>query len=272
MLAITAAAHSQEHPHTGHQPETPLTASQPITPADADLPPFIPRVSDEDRRAAFPDVEGHAVHDEALNYFVLLDHVEWQAGEGQGRASLDSSGWIGRDRDRLWFRAEGDGSDRGVGAAGVQLLYGRQVARWWDVVGGVRQDLGSGPARTWAALGIQGLAPYWFDIEATAYVGPSGRTYARFDVEYEVLLTNRLIVQPLVELELFGMSDPERAIGAGLSTIDAGIRLRYELRRELAPYIGVTWNRKYGNTARFAEAAGDSRTASRFVTGVRLWF
>jgi copper resistance protein B len=119
---------------------------------------------------------------------------------------------------------------------------------------------------------VQGLAPYWFEVEATAYVGASGRTHARFEVEYELRLTNRLVLQPLLETEIFGKSDPERGVGAGLSTTDAGFRLRYEFKREVAPYIGVTWRNKWGQTADFAEAAGEETGGARFVTGVRLWF
>ena len=129
-----------------------------------------------------------------------------------------------------------------------------------------------GPAQTWAAFGVQGLAPYWFDIEATGYVGASGRTHARFEVEYELLFTNRLVLQPLFEAELVGKSDPERGVGAGLSTTDLGFRLRYEIRREFAPYLGITWSNKWGKTADFAEAAGEDTGGARFVTGLRLWF
>ena len=153
---------------------------------------------------------------------------------------------LARDRDRLWFRAEGDGEDGRVGEAQTHVLYGRQCVA---LVGSGRRCSSGLPSRdpqTWAAVGVQGLAPYWFDIEATAYVGASGRTHARFEVEYELLLTNRLVLQPLLEVELSGKSDPERGIGAGLSTTDAGLRLRYEFSREFAPYVGVTWNRKYG--------------------------
>ena len=116
------------------------------------------------------------------------------------------------------------------------------------------------------------MAPYWFDIEATGYIGASGRTHARFEVEYELLFTNRLVLQPLFEAELVGKSDPERGVGAGLSTTDLGFRLRYEIKREFAPYVGITWSNKWGKTADFAEAAGESTGGARFVTGLRLWF
>jgi copper resistance protein B len=237
-----------------------------------ELPPFIPPVTDEDRRVAFPDVDGHAVHDGAIGYFVLFDQLEWQGRSGGNGVNVDSRGWLGRDRHRLWFRAEGDGSRDRVDEAQAHVLYGRQVSRWWDVVAGVRQDFRPGPAQTWAAVGIQGLAPFWFDIEATAYVGASGRTHARVEIEYELLLTNRLVVQPLFEAELVGKSDPERGIGTGLSTTDLGFRLRYELKREVAPYAGVTWSNKWGETADFAAAAGERTGGPRFVTGLRVWF
>jgi copper resistance protein B len=212
------------------------------------------------------------VHDRALSYYVLFDQLEWQAGKGGRGANIDSRGWIGRDRDRLWFRAEGDGEGGCVGEAQTHVLYGRQFARYWDLVGGIRQDFRPGPAQTWAAFGVQGLAPYWFDIEATGYIGASGRTHARFEIEYELLVTNRLVLQPLFEAELVGKSDPERGVGAGLSTTDLGFRLRYEIRREFAPYLGITWSNKWGKTADFAAAAGEDTGGARFVTGLRLWF
>ena len=275
--------------HERHQPQKPAAAEQKPAPAEqkpgqpavdhsqhqklaSELPTFIPPVTEEDRKAAFPDVAGHAVHDRALNSFVLFDQLEWQSVAGGTGFNVDSKGWVGGDRNRLWFRAEGDGEGERVGEAEAHLLFGRQISRWWDVVGGVRQDVRPGPARTWAAFGIQGLAPHWFEVELTGYVGAEGRTHFRGEVEYELLLTNRLVLQPLIEVEVFGKSDPERGIGAGLSTIDAGFRLRYEFRRELAPYIGVAWNNRFGKTAEFAEAVGEHSGAARLVAGVRLWF
>jgi copper resistance protein B len=276
-------AWAQTGGHSGHQQEPKQTA--PAKPAaepghehhtttkdQRELPPFIPPITDADRKAAFPDVQGHAVHDNSVNSFVLLDQLEWQAGDGANGVSLDARGWIGRDRDRLWFRAEGDGAGGRVEEAQMHVLYGHQISRWWDVVAGLRQDFRPGPTQSWAAFGVQGLAPYWFDIEATAYIGNSGRTHVRFEVEYELLLTNRLIAQPLFEAEIFGKSDPERGVGAGLSTTDLGIRLRYEFKREFAPYIGITWKNSWGKTADFAKAAGEDTGGARFVTGMRLWF
>jgi len=283
MLATSAPALAQGDPHAGHGQEKPAPAASARpssegthdhakTDGTRDLPPFIPRLTDDDRKAAFPDVEGHSMRGNAVNYFVLFDQLEWQAGKGANGANLDSRGWIGRDRDRLWFRAEAEGEGGRVGEAQAHVIYGRQFSRWWDLVAGIRQDFEPGSAQTWAAFGVQGLAPYWFEVEATAYVGASGRTHFRFETEYELLVTNRLVLQPLVEVEIYGKADPERGIGAGLSTTDTGFRVRYEWHREFAPYMGVTWDRRWGQTADFAEAAGEDTGGARFVAGLRLWF
>ena len=234
------------------------------------LPAFIPPLTDEDRRVAFPDVQGHTVHDNAINYFVLADHFEWQRADDGNAYAWDTKGWIGRDIDRLWFRTEGEGLGA-VESAEAHVLYGRAVGRWWDVVAGVRQDVRPGPAQTWAAIGIQGLAPYWFEVEATAYIGAGGRTQFRVETEYELLFTNRLVLQPLVEVNVHGKADPERGIGAGLSSVETGLRLRYEVRREFAPYVGVSWHRQFFGTADAARDAGEPAGDARIVVGVRLW-
>jgi copper resistance protein B len=214
---------------------------------------------------------GHAVHDEAIHTFVLFDQLEWQSGRAADGVSWDARGWIGTDRDRVWLRTEGTSGGGRLETGDVHLLYGRAISPWWDVVAGVRQDVRPGPAQTWAAVGIQGLAPYRIEIEATGYVGAGGRTQLRLEAEYELLITNRLVLQPLVEVELFGKDDPARGIGAGLSSIDTGLRLRYEIRRELAPYVGVTWHHTYFGTADAADAAGAPSEGARAVVGLRFW-
>ena len=265
-----AAAQQQKPPAAGQEDHS--AHQKPA--AQKEYPAGIPPVTDEDRKAAFPQLDdaGHAVHDSAVHYYVLFDQLEWQAADGIRAGNWDNRGWIGRDVNRFWFRTEGEAEDGDLAEAQAHALYGRAIHRWWDVVAGVRQDFRPGPARTWAAVGVQGLAPYWFEVEATAYIGESGRTHFRFETEYELLLTNRLILQPLVELEIYGKSDPERGIGAGLSSGEAGLRMRYEFRREVAPYIGVTWNRKFFGTGDFARAAGEDTGGARFATGVRVWF
>ena len=232
----------------------------------------IPSITDADRAAAFPDVEGDTVHDNVVFAFVLFDQLEWQGGESAGGLSWDTKGWIGGDRDRLWFRTEGEAADGQLDDAEAHLFYGRAFARWWDVVVGVRQDVRPGPAQTWIAFGVQGLAPYWFDVEVTGYVSDAGQTAVRLEAEYELLTTNRLIVQPLVEANLYGKSNVERGIGAGLSNVEIGLRVRYEFRREFAPYLGVVWNNTFGETAEFAAASAEQTDGPRLVGGLRLWF
>lgn len=247
--------------HAGHV--MPVQHASPGTP--------IPPLTAEDRAAAFPDVEGHTVHDRAIHYFVLFDQLEWRPS-GSGDVSWDSKGWIGRDVNRMWFRTEGEATQNEVERVETHFLYGRAIARWWDLVAGIRQDFRPGPGRTYAAFGVQGLAPYWFEVEATGYIGEGGRTHARLEAEYDLLLTNRLIAQPLVEIELYGQKDIERGIGAGLSSTGLGARFRYELRRELAPYVGVTWDRLYGATRELAISTGKDGGAARVTFGVRAWF
>lgn len=286
--APSASPPAQSHEPHGHeasqqkpQPPPPPKQGHPThNPGDpAPYPPGqppptgLPPVTDEDRKAAFPELHGqHTVHDDAVFSYVLFDQLEWQAGDGVTGLSWDNKGWIGRDVNRFWFRTEGEAGDGDLSEAEAHALYGRAIARWWDLVVGVRQDVRPGPARTWAAVGIQGLAPYWFEVEATAYVGESGRTHLRLESEYELLLTNRLVLQPLVEVDIYGKSDPERGLGAGLSSMNAGLRLRYEIRREFAPYVGVTWNRRFFDTADLAKAEGEGIGGARLALGVRVWF
>ncbi|MEP7119234.1 MAG: copper resistance protein B, partial [Acidobacteriota bacterium] len=216
-------------------------------------------------------VHGHTVHDNAVNYFVLFDQLEGQAGHGAGGFSWDTKGWVGHDRNRLWFRSEGDHLDGRFEQAQTNLLYGRAIARWWDVTAGVRLDTLPDTPRTAVALGVQGLAPYRFEVEASAYVEPSGRAHVRIETEYELLIANRLVLQPLVEFEVYARADPERRIAAGLSTGELGLRLRYEVRREVAPYVGVVWHRRFFGTGELAKADGDRTSGARLAVGVRFW-
>jgi copper resistance protein B len=265
LLGSAWAARAQ---HTGHE----HGQKPPEAQKEAVLPPFIAPVTDADRAAAFPDVEGHTVHDDHVNVFALADQLEWQTGQGASGFVWNGRGWVGKDRDRFWFRSEGESADGRLESAEVHLLYGRAISPWWDVVAGVRQDIRPGDPQTWAAFGVQGLAPYWFDVEATAYLGGSARTRFTFETEYEVLLTNRLVLQPLLELDVHGKADPERGVGAGLGEIETGLRLRYEIQREVAPYVGVLWRRKTFGTADLARQAGERVSDARLAVGLRLWY
>lgn len=200
-----------------------------------------------------------------------LDQLEWRGGEGADALAWDGQAWYGNDYHKLRLKSEGERTD-GDYEGRAELLWDRILDRWWNVQAGVRHDFGEGPARSWLAAGVQGLAPYWFGIEATLYVGEEGRTAARFAGEYDLLITQRLILQPEIELDLHGKDDARNGIGSGLSQTETGLRLRYELRREFAPYVGVSWTRFYGETADLARAAGRDQSEVRFVAGLRAWF
>ena len=232
----------------------------------------IPVLTDADREAAFPPLGGHQVHDSGINSFFLLDQLEYQDADEGSTLAWDASGWVGGDINRLWVRSEGERTNGVTEDAELQLLYGRSVSPWWDVVAGVRQDFKPESPQTWAAFGIQGMALYDFEAEATAFIGENGQTAARLEGEYDILLTNRLILQPTAEANFYGKNDPERGVGSGLANTEVGLRLRYEIVRQFAPYIGVTWSRSYGNTADFIRDEGGDVNEARFVAGIRMWF
>lgn len=232
----------------------------------------IPVLTDADREAAFPPLGGHQMHDSAINSFLLLDQLEYQDADEGSTLAWDASGWIGGDINRLWIRSEGERTNGVSEDAELQLLYGRSVSPWWDVVAGVRQDFKPESPQTWAALGVQGMALYDFETEATAFIGENGQAAARLEGDYDILLTNRLILQPTAEANFYGKNDPERGVGSGLANTEVGLRLRYEIVRQFAPYIGITWKRSYGKTADFVRDEGGDVDEARFVAGIRMWF
>lgn len=232
----------------------------------------IPVLTDADRQAAFPPLPGHQMHDSAINSFFLLDQLEYQDADEGSTLAWDASGWVGGDINRVWFRSEGERTKGVTEDAELQLLYGRSIGPWWDVVAGVRQDFKPESPQTWAAFGVQGMALYAFEAEATAFVGENGQTAARLEGDYDILLTNRLILQPTAEVNFYGKNDPERGVGSGLANTELGLRLRYEIVRQFAPYIGVSWSRSYGNTADLVRDEGEDVDEARFVAGIRMWF
>jgi copper resistance protein B len=199
----------------------------------------------------------------------LLDQLEYAHDDGGGdHAFVDGEAWYGRDFDKLWLKFEGRSGE----SLRTEALWDHAIAAFWDMQLGVRNDSGNGPNRTWAAFGVQGLAPYHIETEATIYIGGSGRSAARVQMEYDALLTQRLILQPKFEMNLYGKSDPQRGIGSGLSDAELGLRLRYEVTRQFAPYIGITWQRRYGRSTDFADVRGARTRDTQFVAGVRVWF
>jgi len=203
---------------------------------------------------------------------VQFDRIEWRDIAGADAGAWDAHAWYGGDYDKIWFKTEGTQVRGRTEDGRAELLWDRIVARWWSLQVGARQDFGASPSRTWVALGMQGLAPYWFDVDATIYIGDAGRTAARFQVQYDLLFTQRLILRPELEANVYGKNDPERGFGSGVSDLEFGLRLRYEIRREFAPYIGLTWNRAFGETADMVRAAGEHASELRAVAGVRVWF
>jgi copper resistance protein B len=208
---------------------------------------------------------------------VMLDQFEWRdGGADQGRAAWDAQAWYGGDINRLWIKTEGryiaNGPDKGVRDSDVDVLWNRVISRWWNLQMGGREDFGAGGARTWAAVGLQGLAPQWFETEATLYVGDEGRTAARAKVQYDLLLAQRLILQPYLEANFYGKLDPGQRVGSGLSDLELSVRMRFEIRRELAPYVGLVWLRRFGGTEDFARAVGGEASDLELTAGLRVWF
>ncbi|KPW29159.1 Copper resistance protein B [Pseudomonas coronafaciens pv. atropurpurea] len=232
----------------------------------------IPPLTDADRAAVYTSHAGHQIHDNTINSYFLADKLEWQDANDGSALAWDLSGWIGGDINRLLLRSEGERTNGKTEEAEVQALWGHSVSSSWDVVAGARQDFKPGAPQTWAAFGLQGQAISDLDVEATAFIGEAGQTSARLEADYDLLLTNNLVLQPTAELNFFGKNDPQRGNGSGLSTSELGLRLRYEVTPQFAPYVGVTWERSYGNTADYAREEGDDIAEARLVAGLRVWF
>ncbi|RPF71015.1 copper resistance protein B [Aurantiacibacter spongiae] len=203
---------------------------------------------------------------------LFVDRLEYRSREGEDGYLWDASGWYGGDLDRIWLKSEGEGRASGdLEHAFVTVLYGRAVSPWFDARVGLRRDL-TGPTRTYIDAGIQGLAPYLFELEADLYLSTNGDLTARAEVELDQSITQRLILQPRAEIALAVQDVPELGIGAGIDTVETGLRLRYEIARELAPYVGVAQEWKLGGSADFARAAGEEASATNVVVGIRFWF
>ena len=205
---------------------------------------------------------------------LLAEQLESVTLNGRIGAAWNVQGWYGPDLNKLWIRTEGAVVDgKTEDATGAEALWWHAVAPFWATQLGIRQDLGPG-SHTWAAFGLEGLTPYWFDVEATGYVGDDGRLMARLEGSYDLLITNRLILTPRVEAIAYDRTDRRRDTGTGLGSVGVGVRLRYEIRRKLAPYVGYTWDRATAGTARLARAAGEGslEADSGWVAGLRVWW
>jgi len=283
-LLWTSTALAQHEQHRQHEQHKQQSHSHQHPPGPADKTHADPSQSEREHIA--PDPPQHQMHDMPYKAMAdmmgmddtkrflrtVVDELDWRDGDGDNAIAWDAYARYGGDYNKVWLKTEGERSDGAIEHASVELLWDRVFSRWWSVQSGARHDFGEGPSRNWLGVGVQGLAPYFFEVEATAYVGDGGRTAARLRVEYELLFTQRLILQPAIELNAYGKDDPANRIGSGVSDLEASLRLRYEFRREFAPYIGAAWVRHLGRTAGLMRAAGDESSDLQLLAGIRFWF
>jgi copper resistance protein B len=248
-------------PQSGPPPEA---FSGPAHAADTVFPP---EIMADARAALLPELGG------AMHHLISLDRLEAQIADGEDGYVWELNAWYGGDIDKLWIKSEGEGEFGGsLEEAEIQALWSHAIGPYFDVQAGVRYDIRPEPDRAHAVFGIQGLAPYFFEIDVAGFLSDEGDLTGRIEAEYDQRITQRLILQPRVELNLAAQDISEIGIGAGLSAFEAGLRLRYEFVPEFAPYIGVEWQQQMGGTADFARAAGEDPSRVVFLTGVRIWF
>lgn len=212
-------------------------------------------------------------HGSIETYKVMLDRFEARIRNGRDGYVVEGEAWYGGDIDKLWLKTEIEGDfGRSPEQAQVQALWSHAIDPWFNLQAGIRRDFRPDPERAHLVLGIEGLAPYWFEVDAAAFLSEKGDVTARLEVEYDQRLTQKLILQPLIELALAAQDVPEIGVGSGLSSFEAGLRLRYEFVPEFAPYVGVAYERAFGDTANFRRAGGEKVGGWSFIVGVRTWF
>jgi copper resistance protein B len=213
------------------------------------------------------------VMDKTIFYHLLFDQLEGRTNGPDNEFRWDGEGWVGTDMNKLWFKSEGFVEHGRMTDGDQEALYDHPIphSRFFDLQAGVRYDLDSNPGRTWGAIGIEGLAPYFFEFAPTFYFSNRGFFAGRIEGSYDLLVTNRLIVQPQIEMNFYSKSNPSRGVGSGLSEIDTGLRIRYEISRKFAPYIGMAYTGTFGQTATFTRHEGGNVNDPRFIFGVRLW-
>ena len=212
------------------------------------------------------------MEDDPMLFKVMVDKAEWRDVDDGDLWVWDADAWIGKDLNKLWFKTEGEYFDSNTESAFAELLYSRAIATYWDLQTGWRRDIDPEPHRDWLAVGFKGLAPYFFETDATLYAGGNGAISGRIDAEYEVLFTQRLIMTPELEVDFYSKDDVARGIGSGFSNLELGLRLRYEIRRQFGPYIGINWEKRLGKTADLAAEEGEDTSDVQAVIGVRAWF
>jgi copper resistance protein B len=244
------------------------SAPAPAPPQDHYADKQFDKADMERARAAFMRDQGGQV-----SYLVMLNLAELQFYRGQVGYRWDGEAWFGRDINRLTIKSEGLGSFReGVEEAEVQALYSRAIGPYFNLQAGVRQDLSAPLHQTYATVGFEGLAPYWFEVSGALFLSTRGNLLGRLEGYYDQNITQRLILQPRVELNFAAQNIPEDGVGAGLVNAELGLRLRYEITREFAPYVGISYNAKVGQTATYALQEGQASSVLSFVAGLRIWF
>jgi len=214
----------------------------------------------------------YAEHGNMQIFWFQGDRLEYRVRERDDGYLWDLQGYYGGDINKFWFKSEGEGNfGEPVEDAEIQALYSRAIAPFFDLQAGIRQDL-TGPTRTHAVIGIQGLAPYMFEIDAAAFLSDQGDLTARVEAEYDQRLTQQWILQPRAEINLSAQDMPELAIGGGIDNLERGLRLRYEIVPEFAPYIGIEQEWKLGGSRDFARRAGEDPSVTNYVIGLRFWF
>lgn len=211
-------------------------------------------------------------HGGSNSWMVLVDQAEWRSQDGGDGYAWQGEAWWGGDYNRLVVKSEGEGSGGDLEDAELQLLYSRAISPYFDLQAGLRQDLQDGPKRSYASVGFEGLAPYWFETEGAVFLSNEGEAFARLEGSYDLRLTQRLILQPRAEVNFSAQDIPELELGSGVTDLELGLRLRYEVTREFAPYVGVTFDRKFGGTSDYAKALGEDDNETSLVIGVRAWF
>lgn len=266
-------------PHAGHQmgAATMESAAPPVAPPPPEAlsgPAHAAELVYDRTEVANAREELRVEHGGMNSHRFLIDRLELVSRDGpDGYAWDDVQFWYGGDLNKLWLKSQGEGTfGQGVESAEVQALWSRAISPFWDIQTGVRYDLRPQPDRGHLVLGLQGLAPYWFEIDAAAFLSEMGDVTARFEGEYDLRITQRLILQPQTELDFSLQDVPELNIGSGLSMAEAGLRLRYEIVPEFAPYVGVRYERAFGDTADFRRADGEDVGGWSLVLGVRTWF
>jgi len=214
------------------------------------------------------------VQNNLMYSYAKLSQNELRTGNGDSTYRWEGEGWYGGNINRAWFKTEGNlNLDSGaLDEAETQALYSRAITRYFNLQAGARYNFDPTPSRGYGAFGVEGLAPLFWEIGLFGFVSDGGHYAARVEGHYDLRLTQRLILQPQFEINFYTKADPRSGIGAGLSDLDSGLRLRYEIRRQFAPYIGITYEKKYGQSASFARADGDAVEDFRFVAGIRVWF